>query len=295
MRVLLPILIFIAGSCFGQPYIDVVNIRLEQFPEQRYKERPDATQQSTWFEGTILLPFVLKNENTFLLGGHYRKIAFKSTGTEEGSTSLNSIALQSGYEFVWKEKKWHALTMLLSRMNYDYFEEAKNKFQLGGLVLFKYQMSEKLRLHAGLYYNREFFGNYFVPLLGLDWKLNDRINVFGNMPATMNIEYRLDSSTYIGFSYWSIKNTYRIADPDEKLYVHEGNESLSNSYGKLFITFRLYKRIVLNIEGGYTYNRFYLLHNNDEKIIRSNETIYSEVKDGIFFGAGIAYRYRFNR
>ena len=51
----------------------------------------------------------------------------------------------------------------------------------------------------GLYYNKEFFGNYFMPLIGLDWKIDAKNNLFGVLPGYMIFEHRVTSKILLWF------------------------------------------------------------------------------------------------
>jgi hypothetical protein len=67
----------------------------------------------------------------------------------------------------------------------------KDNNQAGGAVLLTYKKHPDLKYKFGLFYNREFFGNFFVPLAGIDWKINNRLQLFGVLPGNLVLERKV--------------------------------------------------------------------------------------------------------
>ena len=63
--------------------------------------------------------------------------------------------------------------------------------QLGGIFLENYIVNNHLKFKLGLYYNREAFGNFFMPLVGMDWKVNKRLSLYGTLPSNYRVEINI--------------------------------------------------------------------------------------------------------
>ena len=89
-----------------------------------------------------------------------------------------------GMKLVSKNKKWETVLLVIPKIASDFRDAIDaNDYQYGGVFLEHFVPNEKLKIKAGIYYNREAFGNLFVPLVGVDWKVNDRINLYGILPT----------------------------------------------------------------------------------------------------------------
>ncbi len=180
------------------------------------------------------------------------------------------------------------MVMALPKMNGEQIALSADWFQMGGIALFTYKKKENLKYHFGLYYNREFFGDYFMPLLGIDWKINNHVNLFGDMPANMNLEYKISKSFYTGVSYLTLLGTYRM---NNGMYVLNGDRLLGDNQFKVFINCYIANHIVWYLEGGQTYAHTYQLYNQNNEAETTNP-VYQKNMDGLFFNTGIAFRFR---
>jgi hypothetical protein len=226
-----------------------------------------------------------------LAGVGFKRLFFKS---DADYAYLNSLLFQSGYEHEWKNKKWKTLGLLIFRINTDDLNNRKSSSQTGGVLLFSYKKAINLKFKLGLYYNRELFGNYFIPLAGIDWKINKRTNLFGILPANLNLEYKLSEKFYTGVSYNSLTSTYRIHHNNLNYYVREGKKGIGSDQLKLFINWYVIKNIMIYTEFGFTYSRIFKVYDNKDEV-NGNSFIYRETKDGIFISSGIAYRIRLDK
>ena len=128
-----------------------------------------------------------KNKDVILVGGDYTQLHFKESGSINLQSDLYSTSLILGADLGLKNPKWRTTLLVLPKINSDYKDISTDDMQMGGVAMFSYKKKDNLKYHFGLYYNREFFGDYFLPLLGIDWKINQRMNLFGDLPITMNL------------------------------------------------------------------------------------------------------------
>lgn len=294
LQVTILVFIFIGifeNSLYAQPFVDLISFKYQHYPSQRFTEKP-GSQIINQLDGSFFVPFLQKNKSYLLVGGNYRNIIFK---TEKNKNTFYNTGIQVGYDYQWKNNKWRTTTMLLSKLNADEFQIEQRNIQYGGFILFKYKQNEKLQFSCGMYYNRELFGNYFLPLIGINWKAGNRINLFGTLPSYLTMEYRLDSTVYFGLTYNSILSTYRINTNSLNVYFQEGDKKVDHKQIKLFINWNFYKRIIFFAEGGYTYKRQFRIFDENNNPILIENSVFGKTKDGVFVNAGFAYRIRFGK
>jgi hypothetical protein len=209
---------------------------------------------------------------------------------------LHSFGLYFGYDYKWKNKKWSTTGIFIPKISADEFSVKGNNVQNGGVVLFKYKRTSRTHYHLGLYYNREVFGNYFVPLVGINWKASGRTTLYGNLPATLNLEYKLSSSFYTGISYSAFTSTFSLHENFSEYYLKEGGKGIGYTQLRLILNWYIHEKIVLFFEPGITYKRKYTLYTySDEEFTFNSSGSRSKTKDSYFVMAGIAYRIRLDK
>ena len=157
-----------------------------------------------------------------------------------------------------------------------------NDFQFGGAVLNVFKKNENLKYKLGLYYNSEFFGAFFMPLLGLDWNVNSRLNIFGVLPGSMNLEYKFSPNKFhAGINFRAITSSFRINDNP---YLKINDNQL-----KLFVDYYVTKNNVISIEAGHTIFRKF---KTGIRLGGKNTDADLNVSEGYLFKIAYAYRIR---
>ena len=162
-------------------------------------------------------------------------------------------------------------------------------FQMGGYGLATYIINPKLKIKAGLYYNREAFGNFFVPLFAIDWVATNRLQLYGILPTTYRIEYALvKQKLYAGLAFKSFTRSYRLSDANHD-YVKNAELQV-----KAFVDFYIKKKYVLFAEFGRTINYSPLAYFYETKTLLNTNPLYTKMQDAFFIQVGLAYRIRAN-
>lgn len=165
---------------------------------------------------------------------------------------------------------------------------SKKDAQLGGIFLENYIISDKLKIKAGLYYNREAFGNFFVPLAAVDWQATDRISLYGILPTNYKLEYNLiKNKLYSGLGFKSFTRSFRLEKQLNNNYVRYDEIQL-----KYFIDYFLYKRILIYGEIGYSLGKNPLQYTFNTKSRTDENLVYTPTKNAVIFNLGVAYRLR---
>jgi len=293
--------IFVASSlsfCVkAQRYIDIAKIQYQNFPANNFGLSSSNTSMNDW-SASIFLPIELKSKNYIICGGQYGLYELHNESDQFSSESLTQISLTLGGIKKWNDGKWSVMILALPKLSSDMKNVTSDHYQIGGATVFTYERNDVLKWKFGLYYNTEFFGHFFMPLLGLEYSPTDWfvLSVLG--PRTLHAEFKLNPKLYTGFSHKSILSSYKIGDVDGANYLKEGNPIWGGRQNKLFLDYYLRKSLVVYTEFGITTGRSFGVHDSnlqeevDDPTSTNVNPIYSDVYNNLFFNVGLAFRKR---
>jgi hypothetical protein len=285
-------------SLSAQPFVDLLHFRNNFYANSPYMDDPNAsvTQRESYY--SLFLPLKLKSGDVFFMGFDCVEQEFRYDGDTTYTKYLNSEAIPLGWVHVWKNRNWKTSFILLPRLGRNIASYSTSDFQLGGVVLMTYQKSKQLKYKFGVYYNREFYGNSFLPLLGIDWKLDDHTYIYGVLPGSLNLEYRLAKGVYTGLAYKNVTATFRLNHGPDDYYVREGHTFLGDNHLSLFLQVYPLKNLMIYGAAGMTvFRRFQLYDGDHNKLIYSQEAqkAFNYPADKSFFQLGAAFRIRMDK
>jgi hypothetical protein len=194
----------------SQPYLDIVNVRYQMSPQTGNSTREDLVNSFRYFNASFNVPVQFKKDSSVLVFSPF----FDRWDIEvqsENVSPVHSIALP--LTFIRRlNQRWTAAMTAIVRWNGHASGFVSQNFQAGGALLFTYQKRPKLSYKAGLYYNNEFFGHFFVPLVGIDWRIDDQNNLFGVLPGNLTFERKLSKWFYYGATFRAFSNSYKMDD-----------------------------------------------------------------------------------
>jgi hypothetical protein len=286
-------LFFFSSMAFSQPYVDLVNLKLQYFTPTSFQFDNADKQSTVQVDGRIFLPLEQKNKNIFFIGASYTSLKVESTlqGNKTSTVNFYGQSVILGYEFKTVNTKLRTLILAMPRLNTGLSGMTERNMQYGGVLLFKYRLKENLKIQLGLYYNKEYFGNYFVPLVGINWKANERINLFGNLPTSTTFEYKLSEKFYTGLGWTSLTSSYRSENSSDLFYVRDGVAGKGSNQLRLFLDTYITKQLVFYLQGGYTFKHYFELYSQDTNDLYY-EIPFKKTENGLCIGGGIAYRVR---
>jgi Domain of unknown function (DUF6268) len=200
--------------------------------------------------------------------------------------------LPLGLQHETKNKKWKLLGLVMPKISSDLVDALSTKydFQMGGYAMATYAKSQNLKIKFGLFYNREYFGNFFIPLAAVDWKVCRWFQMYGILPNNYRFEFAaIQKKLYTGLAFKSYTRSYRLSDAYNHDYVRNNEMQL-----KLFVDIYFAKRFVLFGEFGRTIGYSPLVYKPGTKDRSLSAPAYFPINDAFFFNAGIAYRIRFD-
>jgi hypothetical protein len=65
-------------------------------------------------------------------------------------------------------ENWNLLASFIVRRNKEAEKDVEDDWQYGGALLATWKKNPSVSFKLGMYYNKEFFGDFFIPLLGID-------------------------------------------------------------------------------------------------------------------------------
>lgn len=278
------------NDSFSQPYVDILSFNCQTFSSAYQNNKALKNKTDDYFLN-FFLPKEFKNGNTLMVRLNSEMLCSTISPDSSYTSKLFNVSLPLGFQFLSKNKKWKTVVLAVPKIASD-FKDAVNSYdyQLGGIFLANYIYSDKLKVKAGLYYNREAFGNFFMPLIGLDYKATDRLSFYGILPTSYKIEYAIKKNKlYAGVNFKSLTRSFRLSKLQGYDYVRYNEMQL-----KLFVDCFVYKKILVFGEVGYSIGRspWQYTYNTKEETFRN--PIYNPIKNYLVFNAGVAYRIRFD-
>lgn len=269
----------------AQPFIDIANINAQVF-NVNYKDSLKTKSLVTNYNASFFIPKKFANDNMFLfrLSGELLQL-----GKKEPYENLYAFSAQAGFQFVSKNKKWKAGFMAMPKISSDCQDHfSKNDFQYGGTGLFTYVANDTaLKIKFGLYYNRECFGNFFVPLAGIDWKVNEQLSIYGILPNNMRVEYKISKKFYAGIAYKNYQRSYRLELDDDDDFVR-----VRESQAKVFFDFFVWKHALLFADVAYMLKYSFIQYDEQNVNEVHPSAVYAPMKNNLLFTVGFAYRLR---
>lgn len=167
-------------------------------------------------------------------------------------------------------------------------EKRSGDLQPGGVLLFSRKMKPALTARFGTYVSHEAFGLFIMPLLGIDWRINAKTNLYGVLPGSMNFERKSARWFHWGIAFRAYTTSFGMRDGDYRRI----NENPLGAYADVYLN----KMIVLRAEAGWCFVRNVLggpgdpLRSNTDARLRDYAD--HQVADAPYARILLAYRLR---
>lgn len=231
-------IIFDFAKGYTQPYVDPFNIRYTNAFENKHR---NATPFKHTYIGSDL-PLQLKNKGLIVISPFYENWNIDSANNTNYLPAISSIALPISVVIPLGKNNWSLMATAIPRVNSEGLQQ-QHSFQLGGVLLANFKKKTNLTYKFGLYVNNDFFGVFVMPLAGIDWRINERNNLFGVLPGRLTYEYKLNNHFYTGGTFRAITNSYKLGNGN---YLRIDDNQLS-----AYLDYYPAKHIVFTLEPGY--------------------------------------------
>jgi hypothetical protein len=288
-----------SAAASAQPYIDLFSFSYQSLSTSYKGDTLNNRNltQNYFFNSTI--PIKIDSQNMLITRLYAEQLQSQFIPAADynswnGSTDQNTVSsalISIGLQHETKNKKWKFLGLAMPKISSDFRNKiSSNDFQMGGYGLATWTKSEDFKVKFGLFYNREFFGNFFVPVFAIDWKVNKRFQMYGALPNFYRFEFMLlKQKLYTGLGFKSYTRSYLSNAFYSNAYIRNTEIQV-----KLFLDTYIAKRFVLYGEFGRTisYSPTLYYHGTKDKI--EGISLYNKLNDAFFFNVGLAYRIRFD-
>jgi hypothetical protein len=190
---------------------------------------------------------------------------------------LYSVSLPISFLKTLNNPDWSIISTVIIRKN-GYSISMNDNWQIGAVLIANFKANENLKYKLGLYVNKEFFGLFVMPLLGIDWEISKKTNLFGVLPGNLTLEHKVNKKIYAGACFRAITSSYRL---------DTGYWRINENRLGAFIDIYLAKKLVLNAEAGHSVLRKVTTGVKDQYKIDWS------LNDNTYFKIAFAYRLRF--
>ena len=269
------IALFLITNALAQPYLDVLNIRYTNSPGAGLINQKKNSLSLSYLNISTTLPLVLKNEDAIIISPYFEKWQLN---LPEKVHHYYGFILPLSY-LKQLNKNWSLLVTAIARVN-DSAIHFTMRRQAGGALIFNYKQNSQLTFKGGAYFNREFFGSFFMPLAGIDWQINSKDALFGMLPGNLTYQHKVSQYLAYGFTFRAQTNSYNRSGS----YMRIDENQLG-----AFMDIYLRKQIVLNMEAGHSLFRKIRSKNN---LVCGCDGKYKEynVNDNVYVKLSAAYR-----
>lgn len=231
----------------AQPYIDIASVYFQQSPaDNGNSQKSSMNTQLT----SLFLNLPVQIDSDFIIVNPVYENYRLDLSSETLPLNLTAIYMPVAWIHQFKNPKWSSALMAIPRLSSDLAKPLDgNDFQFGGIALATYKKKETLKYSFGAYYNSEYFGDYYIPLLGIDWNVSNKWNLFGTLPINLNLEYKMNKIVHAGFGLNLLTNSYRIQNKD---FIR-----IDDYNAKFILDIYLLKNQVISLEAGHSVFRQY--------------------------------------
>ncbi len=275
----------LSASLQAQPYIDILSLETQYFVPVPYKQSPGqllANEQTA----QVFVPLPQQNKDVVLLSGKFKRLQLSHSTSGISPVTFLAPSLRIGYQKHWSQQ-WKTTVIGIPKVSSDFKNWGIHHWQLGGVLLFTYSLSPDLTVKGGLYYNHEYFGHFFMPLAGIDWRVTNKLYIFGVLPGEMNVEYQLSNNFFSGLRYRDITTSY-LRGSFPRQYIREGHPFWGHNQLHAFLEYYVWENGVISLQAGYTAWRRYALYDKGDKI--KSHSLFQPIQNGPYFKIGVAYR-----
>ena len=282
----------------AQIYIDLVNTGFSQNIETNYKGFNNKyNQQSSWLH--LNIPIVYNDIGDFLMPSlQYNFSELQHDFFEEDKLNYHNIYLGLAWLKNWKNPHWASYVDIGTGVSSDLKAVEDDHFNVGATLLFYYGKKTELVWNFGLNYSGGAFGNYLVPLLGVDWMINDKTTLSFQTFSHLQFDYKINQKFYAGLIAHATPFSFNMVDYNgvKDSYIHTYSDKFPYSPQSIgvYADFYLKNEIALFGKVGYEFAK--TLHHEDLNGMTLVESPYQgEISSGLVVEIGVAWRKRMAR
>ncbi len=257
---MLALLVVLPLAGWGQGYTEGASLSTEVLPLSIGGPDHEANFRAYSTRASVVVPYFLKVDKSqaLLLGGGGEVLSFTGPRPGFAVTHLYAVAPVLGYTRQITQQL-RLTGIFIPMLSSDYQQVKGEDVQYGGIVRGVYRVRSTLALRAALGYRQTFYGPIYIVLGGLDWKVSDKVRIFGDLPANLTVAYTATSRVNAGFDMAATLGTYRLSLADE--YVRYRTFLVG-----LFAEYYLRPQLALRATAGYSVVRNLEIYRKNDRV-----------------------------
>jgi hypothetical protein len=278
---------------FSQGYVEGVNISYDHMPMKIKTPAGDQKFTGSKLNVATSIPiFLTPNKSKYLIvGGNLEAFNFSGTHPDFEVKRVYSISPTLGYSTM-VSKNFNLTALLMPTMNSDYKNIKGSDIKLAAIVRGSWKASNNMTWKAILGYRRQFYGPQYIVLVGMDWKVNDKWKLYGDIPHNLTASYAVNEKVNTGFNLFVQNSTYRLDNRDRYFEYNSVNPGL-------FVERYVSSKWAVRATAAYTLIRNMEIYNKTDKakgfvdfyeMGDRNDPINPDVSAGMSFKIGLSYR-----
>jgi len=278
---------------FGQGYVEGVNISYDHMPMKIKTLAGDQKFTGNNLKIATSVPvFLTPNKSKYLIvGGNLEAFNFSGTHPDFEVKRVYSISPTFGYSTM-VNKIFNLTALLMPTMNSDYKNVKGSDIKFAAIVRGSWKVSETMTWKATIGYRQQFYGPQYVALIGMDWKVNDKWQIYGDIPHNLTASYAVNEKVNTGFNLFVQNSTYRLQNQDRYFEYNSVNPGL---FAERYIS----SKWAIRGTASYTLIRNMEIYNKYDKtdgfidfyeLGDRKDPINPEVSPGLSFKVGLSYR-----
>ncbi len=283
-------------ECPAQNFMNIVHGRFYYQPGTSLQSSETQVQITDWRIETVL-PVELASGNVFGIKPQWKRIALGSGNENLRDLSLYSLKAPVFAFIKLGESPWSMYADISPKLNSDFKNVGARHFQIGGMFIFYRERKKDFYWQFGLFYNQDTYGPFFMPLIGLDWKMDDRNYLSFLLPAYIIYERKLGNKLYAGAEVELSGETYRLGgSAEENSFISQLGEDKMTFLTEphLFLDYHVMKHLVLYVKPGFRLFQKYEHYTESDERIPDSEYVNGTLKNNFYLETGIALRYRYD-
>lgn len=278
------ILMFIVTDNFGQPVFDVMSLQYQHIPSSNFlSNQNDGKSDINYFQSQLNIPWKWNRKNTLIVNPQYetRHVTYKPIADPSSSTTLHlqSFSLMLSNQYILNDTNQQLLFAAGIR-HYASTEltASENTITPAFAAMYAKRESTSFAWKLGAYYSKEMFGNFWLPLLGFDWKASDRFWCWGILPRFAVFDYTVMPNWHSSIVYKGVNDSYRLPN-DDWFLIGEGQLRWANDF------YIPKTSLMFTVDIGHSVSRQFQFY-NAERFAKLKQT----PTDGLILKLGLTYR-----
>lgn len=286
-------------SLIAQDYIDLVKVNYANILNAGF-ENSDAETNVGLLDVNLTYPIQLSDKAAIITGVDYNQQNLDLFPDAE-SVSLNNITLKAGVNLKHSEK-WSGTYVFLPKIASQDLHTDGDHFFFGGLVLLKYQKSERMQYRFGAYASTEGFGTFMTPILGMYYTSeNSKWEFTATLPINADLNYSFNEAISAGLGFQAFVRSYSLERQEAlpELYTQVANIEFAPYFQHSFAD----KSILVRLQAGYSTASYEVYEEGDTLPIRvsafefgnDRNLLNPEMTGNLFVRVGATYRFHLAR